>query len=163
MFGRMLALAGGVAGAVGLSQFPEFSQQYLQRLAGQVDAYSQIEAEFDASAAKAGLTRDDALAALGTEGFAGLHAADLSAAFARAAALRSDLAMLREAGVYERLVLPHRMADRGLLQATWQDFAPAVPVTLTGLACAGLGLLAGWLAVGGLLALLARPFRRRMA
>lgn len=38
MIGRVLALAGGLSGAVGLSQFPEFSQQYLQRLAGQVDA-----------------------------------------------------------------------------------------------------------------------------
>jgi len=31
---RAVTFAGGLAGAVGLSQFPEFSQQYTQRLAG---------------------------------------------------------------------------------------------------------------------------------
>ena len=34
---RTLTLAGALAGAVSLSQFPEFSQQYLQRLSGAVD------------------------------------------------------------------------------------------------------------------------------
>ncbi|MBU0778826.1 MAG: DUF2937 family protein, partial [Alphaproteobacteria bacterium] len=33
---RALALIGGLAGGAALSQYPEFSQQYLQRLAGQV-------------------------------------------------------------------------------------------------------------------------------
>ena len=35
---KILSIVGAVAGAAGLSQFPEFSQQYLQRLAGKVDA-----------------------------------------------------------------------------------------------------------------------------
>jgi len=34
---RILATAGGIAGAVALSQFPEFSQQYVQRLSGATD------------------------------------------------------------------------------------------------------------------------------
>jgi hypothetical protein len=87
----------------------------------------------------------------------------LRSTFDRAERLRSDLAMLREAGVYERLMLPHRMADTRLLRDTWADFAPALPVTLAGAVCSGLGFLGGWLAVGGLLALLAWPFRRWLA
>ncbi|MDQ2064961.1 DUF2937 family protein [Xinfangfangia sp. CPCC 101601] len=161
MFGRMLTLAGGLAGAVGLSQFPEFSQQYLQRLAGQVDALTQVEADFDRSAEGAGLTREEALLALGTDGFAGQHARDLRATFSRAESLRNDLTMLRLAGVFERLAMPQRMADQDLLQATWQDFAPAVPVTTAGLGCAGLGFLSGWGLIAALLALMKRPFRRR--
>ena len=34
---RVLAVAAGLAGAGTLSQFPEFSQQYVQRLGGAVD------------------------------------------------------------------------------------------------------------------------------
>ena len=163
MIGRILTLAGGLAGAVGLSQFPEFSQQYLQRLAGQVDALTQVEADFDRSAERAGLTRAAALDELGTAGFSGQHAGDLRATFARAEGLRNDLAMLRLAGIYERLVMPHRMADAELLRATWADYAPAVPVTAAGLACAGIGFVAGWGVIGAALSLLMRPFRRRSA
>lgn len=161
MIGRMLTLAGGLAGGIGLSQFPEFSQQYLQRLAGQVDALAKVEADFDRSASGAGLTRDEALAELGTDGFAGQHSRDLQATFARAEGLRNDLAMLRLAGVYERLAMPQRMADRELLEATWNDFAPAVPMTAAGLSCAGLGFVGGWGLIAALMTLLMRPFRRR--
>lgn len=162
MLGRILVLAGGLSGAAALSQFPEFSQQYLQRLAGQVDALTEVEAAFDASAAKAGLDREGALAAFGDEGFSARHAADLRATFARAEALRGDLAMLREAVVYERLMLPHRMADRQLLRDTWADFAPALPLTVAGAVCAGLGFLGGWIALAGLLAAVRWPFRRML-
>ena len=163
MIGRTLALAGGLAGATALAQFPEFSQQYLQRLAGQVDALEAIEAQFDASAAQAGLDRAGALAALGSAGFAGQHASDLRATFARAEGLRADLTLLRLATVYERLVLPHRMADTALIRATWADFRPALPVTAEGALCAGIGYALGWLGVRGLLGLLRAPFRRRPA
>ena len=57
MIGKVLALAGGVAGAAGLSQYPEFSQQYIQRLAGQVDALTVVVADFDRSALANGLSR----------------------------------------------------------------------------------------------------------
>ncbi|WP_300519133.1 DUF2937 family protein [Aliiroseovarius sp.] len=59
---RVLALVGGLGGAVTLSQFPEYSQQYLQRLAGAVDELSAVVAAFDASAAGFDLTRVEALA-----------------------------------------------------------------------------------------------------
>ncbi|GAB1362579.1 hypothetical protein MASR1M32_18150 [Rhodobacter sp.] len=160
MIGRVLALAGGLSGAVGLSQFPEFSQQYLQRLAGQVDALTEVAADFDRSAARSGLTRQAALEALGSEGFPGQHAQDLRSTFARVERLTDTLTLLRLASPYERLMMPHRMADTELLQATWADFAPAVPVTSAGLVCGGLGFLAGWGIIAGLLALVMRPFRR---
>jgi hypothetical protein len=162
MIRRLVALAGGAAGAVALSQFPEFSQQYLQRLAGQVDALTEVAAEFDASTAKAGFDREGALLALGAEGFSGQHAADLRATFARTESLRADLQMLRFSGVIERLVLPHRFADVELLQDTWADFAPAVPVTTAGLACAGVGFAGGWASLALMIGLLSRLFRRRV-
>ena len=51
---KFLAIAGGLAGAAGLSQYPEFSQQYTQRLGGQVDALSEVVADFEASAMRCG-------------------------------------------------------------------------------------------------------------
>ena len=160
---RLLALAGGVAGGVALSQFPEFSQQYLQRLAGQVDALSAVTADFDASAAKSGLTREAALAAMtGTE-FLGYRQADMRATFTRHDRLQSDLTLLREAGPVERLFLPQRFDDPALLSATWSDFQPAVPATTAGVTTGAVGFAGGWAAMMGLLALILRPFRRRPA
>lgn len=158
---RMLSLAGALTGAVGLSQFPEFSQQYLQRLAGQVDALALVTSDFDASATKAGLTRDEALASMqGTE-FLGFRRADMELAFARFARLSSDLTLLRETGPIERILLPHRFADQALLQSTWSDFQPAMPATAAGVTAAGAGFFGGWAAVLGFLSLLFAPFRRR--
>ena len=57
MIFRTLALFGGIAGSVSLSQFPEFSQQYLQRLGGAVDELSATVEAVDKSAAETGATR----------------------------------------------------------------------------------------------------------
>ena len=57
----VLRLAVAVCVAIVLSQFPAFSDQYVQRLGGQVDALTRVAADFDASAEGAGLTRDQAL------------------------------------------------------------------------------------------------------
>lgn len=160
---RLAALAGGLAGGVALSQFPEFSQQYLQRLAGQVDALGAVAADFDASAARAGLTREAALASMTGTDFLGYRQADLRATFNRLDRLGADLALLRAAGPVERLFLPQRFADAELLGATWADFRPAVPATSAGLTTGAVGFAAGWAAAAGLLSLLARPFRRRSA
>jgi hypothetical protein len=159
----MIAIAGGLAGGVALSQFPEFSQQYLQRLAGQVDALGAVTADFDASAAKANLTREEALASMQGTDFLGFRQADMRTAFVRYERLNSDLTMLREAGPVERLMLPQRFDDLELLRATWGDYQAAVPATTAGLTTGAVGFGAGWAAIAGLLSLLTRPFRRRAA
>src|SRR6056297_1940475 len=64
MIFRVIAVTGGLAGAAGLSQFPEYSQQYTQRLSGAVDELSGVVAQFDADAESLGLSRDEALAEL---------------------------------------------------------------------------------------------------
>lgn len=161
MIGRVLTLAGALAGGAGLSQFPEFSQQYLQRLAGQVDALTVVVRDFDASAQKNGLSREEALAELQGTAFLDDRRQDLRRTFLRHARLSDNLVALREAGPLERLLMPQRLGDAETLAATWGDFRPAVPVTLDGLAAAGIGFLGGGLALSGLLSLLLWPFRRR--
>lgn len=157
---RILALAGGIAGGAGLSQFPEFSQQYLQRLAGQVDALHSVVADFDRSAARNLLTRAQALEQMTGTAFLDDRRADLAATFARHDRLAANLAELRAASPLRRMTMPQRLADPETLAATWADFRPAVPVTPDGLIAAGIGLGLGWLAVWGVMGALAWPFRR---
>ncbi|MEH7827226.1 DUF2937 family protein [Gemmobacter denitrificans] len=160
---RILALAGAIAGGAGLSQFPEFSQQYLQRLAGQVDALQAVVADFDRTASRNQLTRDEALAQMTGTTFLDDRRADMGLTFDRAARLEQNLAALRGASPLQRLTMPQRLGDAETLAATWADFRPAVPVTVDGLLLGGIGFLGGWMATMGLLSLLAWPFRRLFA
>ncbi|GLS80939.1 DUF2937 family protein [Paracoccus marinus] len=152
-----LRLILGLIFAAALSQFPAFSDQYVQRLGGQVDALTQVATDFDASARRARLTRDEALAELSGSAFREAHSGDMRQVFVRLEKASNDLALLRAASPLERIALPHRLRDVETLRATWGDFRPALPVTQAGFIAAGLGLLIGWLLAG----LLAAPFRRR--
>ncbi|MDO5613497.1 MAG: DUF2937 family protein [Paracoccus sp. (in: a-proteobacteria)] len=140
--------------AAALSQFPAFSDQYVQRLGGQVDALSRVTADFDSSASRAGLTREQALADLSGSTFRDLHQRDMGRVFTRLDRARADLALLRAAAPLERIALPHRLRDPATLAATWGDFRPALPVTTAGITAAAIGLglgMALWSAVAALL------------
>lgn len=156
MIGRVVTLVFGLGGAVGMSQFPEFSQQYVQRLGGALDELNQVAAQFDRSARAEGLTRQAALDALQGSPFLERRQTDMTAVFTRAARLQRSQDALRDAGPFARLQHVLRFDDAQLARATWQDYAPAIPATPTGLAFAGLGGLAGWGAARGAGRLLAR-------
>lgn len=160
---RVLAILGGVSGAVALSQFPEFSQQYLQRLGGKVDALTAVAAQFDATAGANGLTREAALAALTGSAVLEGQQADMRATLDLQAALADNLAVLRAAGPLERLTMPQRLGDTDTLRATWADFRPALPATSEGAITAGFGYVGGWGVVSLMGGLLARLFGRRRA
>ncbi|WP_324751613.1 DUF2937 family protein [Roseovarius sp. Pro17] len=164
MLARALALAGGLAGAAGFSQFPEFSQQYVQRLGGAVDELGRFVAEFDADAAEVGLTRAAALADLGQGSAIGAQRAESMAdVIVRYQRLSADLATLRDAGPFTRAYRMRSFADAEIAEAAWEEFKPAVPLTMAGGIFAGAGFLAGLAVIGGALALLRAPFRRRRA
>jgi len=158
---QKLILAASLATGVAGSQFPEFSQQYLQRLGGQYDALVQIARDFDASATKAGLTRAAALAEITGSTFQDAHRADMENAFARLERVSADLTLLRAASPLERMALPHRFRDVETLQATWADFQPAVPLNIGGAYATGIGFLAGLIGLNALATALRWPFRRR--
>ncbi len=158
---QKLILAASLATGVAGSQFPEFSQQYLQRLGGQYDALAQIARDFDASATRAGLTRDAALAEITGSTFQDAHRADMENAFARLEKISADLTLLRAASPLERMALPHRFRDSETFAATWADFKPAVPVTFDGAIATAIGFLAGLIGLNTLLAALRWPFRNR--
>ncbi len=158
---RILAILGGVCGAVALSQFPEFSQQYLQRLAGKVDALTAVAVQFDATAARNNLTRDAALGAMTGAPVLTDQQTDMRATLALQAQLADNLATLRAATPLARLTMPQRLGDLDTLQATYADFRPAVPATTEGAITAGIGYAGGWAVIAALGRLLGLLVRRR--
>lgn len=160
---RALTLAGGLAGAVATSQFPEFSQQYMQRLGGAVDALGEVVADFDASAAAASLTRAQALEQMQGTPFLERRRADMARSIARHETLRADLEALQGQGPFMRAYHASRLTDSQIARAAWEVYQPAVPVSFAGLSFAGAGLVLGSLGVSLLLRVLRLPFRRRRA
>jgi hypothetical protein len=163
---RVVVIFAGIMGAASLAQFPEFSQQYLQRLAGKVDGLTEVTAQFDATARAQGLTREGALRAMAGSPVLEAQQADMRATFVRRDALAADLAALKDATPLQRLALPRAMADEELLAATYADYRPAVPTTADGLICAGIGYLLAATITGSVFALLRRmlfggPSRRK--
>ncbi len=157
---RAVAFAGGLAGAAASSQFPEFSQQYTQRLGGAVDALGEVVADFDASATAVGLTREAALEQMrGTE-FLDRRRADMAGTFARHDRLRSDLAALEGQGPFMRAYHLPRLTDPQIARAAWEVYQPAVPLNLAGLIFAAFGFGLGAIGFGALLAVLRWPFRK---
>ncbi|SEW23841.1 Protein of unknown function [Cognatiyoonia koreensis] len=156
---RIIALVAGLCGACVFSQAPEFTQQYQQRLAGQVDALTSVVLDFDASALEAGLGREEALLQMVGTPFLESRQGDMRRTFARHAALSDALVVLRNATPLERLAMPLRYSDGPTFTATWGEFAPALPLSLAGMVAAGLGGVIGWLSAFGLLSLLVMPLR----
>lgn len=144
MFIKALTLAGGLAGAAGLSQFPEFSQQYTQRLAGKVEELTRFVEEFDADAAQVGVGREQALIDLAQGGAIGAERAQtMVRIIERQARLSNALDDLRGAGPFMRAYHANAFADGELARGTLNDFKPALPLTFEGLVFAGAGFLAG--------------------
>ena len=159
---RALILAGGVLGAAGASQFPEFSQQYVQRLGGAVDELSRFVGEFDADARALGLTRDAALQDLARGSEMGQsRAATMTKTLARHDLLSTNLATLRQAGPFTRAYNAALLTDGEIARAAWSDYRPAIPLTFEGAVFAGVGLLAGLGVLSGLLAFFRMIFRRK--
>lgn len=156
---RMLGMIIGVGLGATLSQFPEFAQQYAQRLGGAIDELSAITANFDASAEREGLSRDQAFVRYETsqDSFIVEQGKDAREVFVRYDKLQAHQIALQNAGPLQKITSFANFYDPKISARTWDDYEPAVPVTVEGAAFAGAGLVGGY----GLVGLLALPFRRR--
>lgn len=157
MIARTLSFALALSGGLTAAQLPEFSQQYVQRMGGAVDALSTVIADFDASAVAAGLSRDAALNALQGSEFLDRRRADMTNTFKRHARLSTELAWLSSARPAQRAFRILRLPDRDLVGATYRAYRPAFPVTIDG-ALFGAG---GFLTTGLLARGAGRLLRRR--
>ena len=160
---RLIAGTGGLALAIVLSQFPEYAQQYTQRLGGAVDELRVITAEFDRAAAEGGLDRQQALArysAANDEFLAG-RGSSMAATFQRYDMLSHTLAQIEGAGPVERLQSLPAYLDTDIGRRTLENYRPAVPVTMEGILYAGAGFILGYLVLSGLWRFVTLPFRQR--
>ena len=142
--GQIINLSGGAIMLVAASQFPEFSQQYVQRLGGAVDELRLVVADFDKSAAGVGMTREEALASMTGNAFQEARRGDMTRSFTRLTRLEGDLVALQSADAFTRLRHVARFSDKGIAARAWEAYRPAVPVTFDGLVFAVGGFLAGF-------------------
>ncbi|MHA7776348.1 DUF2937 family protein [Roseibium sp. M-1] len=159
---RILMLLAMLLSGTATSQLPEFSQQYRQRLGGAIDALEEVLADFNRDAARHGLTPAEAIARqkASEDPFVRSRGDSMLNAEIRLSRLKLQQDEFEMAGPLERLLIFARGFDPQLAQATASDYEPAVPVTPTGFASAGIGALGGLLVMRALFGV-ARLGRRR--
>jgi hypothetical protein len=132
-----------VAGAVLFSQFPEFIQQYFQRLGGSLSEARTAVSRYRDVAAKSGMSLDQLIADSARNpdpsmvrlgGVIGPSVARLDKLAAADEALRNSTLWGRPFSLVTHL-------DWGIARATAADFKPAVPTTVEGLVYAGVGII----------------------
>lgn len=156
---KFLILLGALVCGALASQFPEYAQQYRQRLAGAVGELERIVVQFDADARASGLSRKQALASYETSGneFLSDRGQSMGDVIARYDRLGAHLTAMNSADPVSRLWVFARDHDRELARDTAEIYQPAVPLTTVGAAHAAGGFLLAWL----LLSLLLAPFGKR--
>ncbi len=141
-----------VAGAVLLSQAPEFMQQYFQRLGGHLDEARRQLAQFRHTAEMSGLTLDQLIhqTAINSDSAVAKLSGVMTDAVARVNSLQAAYDALDTASLWTRPTVFLQHLDSGIARATWAAFKPAVPTTLEGLAYAlvGMFLLLGIYSLG---------------
>jgi hypothetical protein len=159
MLTRRLAVAIGLFFAVIGAQWPEFAQQYRQRLGGALDELNRMIAEFDDEAKSQSLTREQGLARLQENGdpLARERAGAMNEDIDRAGRLSRQREAFNQAGPVERLAALAEDFDAPTLAEAWRDFEPALPVTSEAFVIGGAALVLGW----SLTHIVAWPIRRR--
>lgn len=160
---RIVGAIGGLVLGVVLSQFPEYAQQYTQRLGGAVDELRIVTEKFDRDAADAGLNRQQALMRFenSSDGFLAGRGHSEQANFVRYEQLSATLARIEGANAVQRIQMLPAYIDTDIGSRTLQNYQPAMPVTVEGVLYAGGGFLLGYLVLSGLWRFLTMPFRRR--
>jgi hypothetical protein len=132
-----------VVGAVLFSQFPEFMQQYLQRLEGHLDEARLVVSRFKDAAAQSGMSLDQLLAgaAQNPDPSMGRLGSVIRVSLARVDELNAADAALRGASVWTRPFVFLSHMDAGIARATLAIYRPAVPTTAEGLLYAAVGIL----------------------
>lgn len=161
---RTLGVLGGLALGLCLSQFPEYAQQYTQRLGGAVDELKIITAEFETAAREAGLTLEEAIDRYSKTGdsFIAARGESMARTFSRYQELSATLAEVRGATGWDRFSRMPEYFDTEIGQRTLSDYQPAVPVTVEGLSYAAAGFGVGYVILSAIVGVLMLPFRRRV-
>jgi hypothetical protein len=156
---RRLAVAIGLFFAVVGAQWPEFAQQYRQRLGGALDELNRMIVQFDTEAKDQSLTREQGLDRLehNDDPLARQRAAAIDEDIDRAARLSRQKQAFADAGPLNRLRALVQNFDPDTLSQAWREFEPAVPVTTEAFVVGGAALFVGW----SLTHIFAWPIRKR--
>ena len=159
MLFRRFALGISLLMAALVSQLPEFTQQYRQRLGGAVDELTAMLSQFDSELAGQSLTRQQGIAHLAgnSDPIVQGRGAAIETAASRADRLTRQRESFSTAGPISQYAVLAERLDLGIGRRTIADFQPALPITTAGLVAALVGFALGWV----LVRLLAFPFRRR--
>ena len=160
---RMLATVGGLALGLCFSQFPEYAQQYEQRLGGAVDELKILVDDFDADAQRFGLNRHDALQRYNSshDEFLVARGSSMQRTLERYTRLNADLGHLQGAGPLQRIAHLNDYLDSDIGARALAAYKPAVPVTAEGFMWGIGGFLLGYLIVSAFIGFITLPFRWR--
>jgi hypothetical protein len=160
---RSLSVIGGMVVAALVSQFPEYAQQYEQRLGGAVDELRIIVTEFELAATNFGLTRDEALAryAATDDEFIRGRGISMARIISRYETLSATLSEIGGATGWQRFQRLPEYLDSEIGARALENFEPAVPLTPEGVVYGLAGFISGYLALSGLVRFIMLPFRRR--
>jgi len=148
--GKLMNITGGVGLGVMLSQFPEYSQQYVQRLGGAVDELQTVVSDFDSSAQATGNTREVALSGMASgDDFLRRRGEDMGRTISRYTYLNESYGLLKDAGAYERLAYVRRLGDPQITKNAFADFQPAIPLSIDALVLLFGGYIFGYGAISG--------------
>ena len=146
MFKNVIPVVVGLGLGAGLSQFPEFAQQYTQRVGGAYFELRDVANGFRADAAASDKTVDQAIAeyyAADSQFFVD-RGKSIETILHREDYLKQHYAALTAGGGFNQLIEFAQSRDLALAGDTFGIYKPAVPLTLTGAAHAGIGFLAGY-------------------
>ena len=160
---RMLSIVGGLLLGFGFAQFPEYAQQYEQRLGGAVDELQLIVEDFDRDAAAFGLDREAALRryAVSPDEFLIDRGLSMRVTLERYEVLRTALADLQNAGAIQRAQHLPQYLDSDVGARALANFQPGLPATGEGLTWGLVGAMLGYVLIYPLLSFLTLPFRWR--
>ena len=146
---RLIQIPAALVGGGTLAQFPEFYQQYLQRLAGRMDEVRQRAQEIANDAAAQGLDVQAYIARFLDSPAHALEGEHMAEALESAARLDAAYGALVQADAWQQLPLFLRHVDPALAHDAGSLFQPALSLTLAGLIYALAGAAIGIIAVTG--------------
>lgn len=162
MFGRMIAVLFGLAGAAAGSQAPSFTLQYMQNLTGRIDELRPVVERFDESVGAIGYSRETALAEC--EISSGLLQALCNAyvtTVRRYEELVAHKEVLAAAGDLPRPLVLARAQKPEISRSVLEEYQPAFPATVDGAVYAGGGFAVLWGGLSFFFGLLGALFGRR--
>ncbi|MEM9705752.1 MAG: DUF2937 family protein [Pseudomonadota bacterium] len=145
---RFIAMVMGIIGALGGSQAPGFTLQYMQNLTGRIDELRPIVEQFDANVASAGYNRTTALAECDRASTSPSLLSALCESYVstvrRFQLLYEHLSALNATDELRRPLLLAQTFERDIAESVASVFEPAVPATSAGALYAGGGFALLW-------------------